>query len=110
MVGRGCDRDEVFKYLPALAGLEPYIFHPKLDPFKAQCKLLLSGCNMSDISVLLIGATGVLGKPLLQELTRQKQQFRRIAILTTPERAAKFKNSEVEIVQGSLYDAKSYQG
>jgi len=65
---------------------------------------------MADISVLLIGASGALGKPLLDELLRQKSHFKRVAILTTPERAYKFSNTEVEVVVGSLYEAKSYQG
>ena len=65
---------------------------------------------MADVSVLLIGASGALGKPLLEELIRQKMHFERIAILVTPERASKFSNSGVEVVVGSLYESKSYQG
>ncbi|KAJ9607944.1 hypothetical protein H2200_008023 [Cladophialophora chaetospira] len=65
---------------------------------------------MSDISVLLIGASGALGKPLLEELIRQKHLFKRVAILTAPDRASKFNDSEVEVIPGSLYDAKSYRG
>ncbi|EXJ71632.1 uncharacterized protein A1O5_05440 [Cladophialophora psammophila CBS 110553] len=65
---------------------------------------------MADISVLLIGASGALGKPLMDELIRQRDQFKRIAILATPDRATKFSNSDVEVVIGSFYEAKSYQG
>ncbi|KIW91421.1 uncharacterized protein Z519_08317 [Cladophialophora bantiana CBS 173.52] len=65
---------------------------------------------MADISVLLIGASGALGKPLMDELVRQRDQFQRIAILATPERATKFSNSDVEVVIGSFYEATSYQG
>ena len=65
---------------------------------------------MSDLSVLLVGASGVLGKPLLDELVRQKSHFQRLAILTTPDRAHKFDGSDVEVVIGSLYEAESYRG
>lgn len=65
---------------------------------------------MANISVLLIGASGAFGGPLLQELIRQKNQFKRIAILASPERASKFENSNVEVIAGSLYESKSYQG
>ena len=65
---------------------------------------------MSDISVLLVGGSGVLGKPLLDELISQRKQFKRIAVLATPDRAHKFADANVEIVAGSLYEAKSYQG
>ena len=65
---------------------------------------------MADISVLLIGASGALGKPLLEKLVRQKKQFRRIAILATPDRVYKFKDLDVELIVGSLYDPASYRG
>ncbi|KIX92229.1 uncharacterized protein Z520_12110 [Fonsecaea multimorphosa CBS 102226] len=65
---------------------------------------------MADVSVLLIGASGALGKPLLDELIRQRHQFKRIAILATPERANKFSNVGVEVVVGSFFEVKSYQG
>lgn len=65
---------------------------------------------MAGVSVLLVGASGVLGKPLLDEVIRQKDNFQRVAILATPERAAKFDNSGVEVVVGSLYDPRSYKG
>lgn len=66
---------------------------------------------MADVSVLLIGASGILGKPLLAELVHQRSQFKRVAILTTPGRAAKFNDAAgVEVVVGSLFDGKSYQG
>lgn len=66
---------------------------------------------MADISVLLIGASGILGKPLLDELVHQRGQFKRVAILTTPDRAAKFNElAGVEVVVGSLFEGNSYQG
>ncbi|OAP60956.1 hypothetical protein AYL99_05958 [Fonsecaea erecta] len=65
---------------------------------------------MADISVLVIGASGAFGKPLMDELVRQRHQFKRIAILATPERASKFSDSGVEVVVGSFYEVKSYRG
>jgi hypothetical protein len=66
--------------------------------------------NMSQISVILVGASGVLGAPLLDELVKQRNGFKRIAILATPDRAAKFDDSGVEVVVGSLTESKSYEG
>jgi uncharacterized protein YbjT (DUF2867 family) len=62
------------------------------------------------ISVLLIGASGVLGGPLLTELLRQKSSFDRVAVLTAPERADKFKTIDVEVITTSFYNAATYQG
>lgn len=66
--------------------------------------------NMPVISVLLIGASGALGKPLLDELLRQRHFFERVAILTTPDRASKFKDIDVEVIAKALTDAEAYQG
>lgn len=65
---------------------------------------------MTDISILLVGASGALGKPLLEELLHQQTQFKRIAILASPDRASKFKELDVEVIAGSLYDPASYRG
>ncbi len=65
---------------------------------------------MSAPSVLLIGASGALGKPLLDELLRQRSTFARVAILTSRGRRSKFDGVDVEIVTGPLYDAETYQG
>ena len=65
---------------------------------------------MSNISVLLSGASGALGKPLFDELISQKDHLKRIAILTTPERAHKCAESDAKVVVGSLYEARSYEG
>ena len=66
------------------------------------------------VSVLLIGAGGALGQPLLQELIRQKQAFTNIGILAaSPERAGKFgwvKEKGVQIIVGSFLEPKSYEG
>jgi uncharacterized protein YbjT (DUF2867 family) len=65
---------------------------------------------MSSISVLLVGASGALGGTLLNELIRQRNNFKRIAILATPDRAAKFNDNGVEVVAGLLTESKSYEG
>jgi shikimate 5-dehydrogenase len=66
---------------------------------------------MSSISVLLIGAGGALGRPILEELVRQKSSFTRIAILTTPDRAHKLQNLGAEVVSSkSLYEPLAYKG
>ena len=66
------------------------------------------------VSVLLIGAGGVLGQPLLQELIRQKGAFKTVGILAASnERAERFewvRDKGVKIVVGSFLDAKSYEG
>ena len=66
------------------------------------------------VSVLIIGAGGALGQPLLQELISQKAAFKTIAILAAnPERADKFEEARakgVKIVIGSFLDSKSYEG
>lgn len=65
---------------------------------------------MGDIRILLIGASGALGKPILDVLQDQTAHFARVAILTTHDRASKFKNVGAEVVVGSLLDAASYKG
>lgn len=65
---------------------------------------------MSKISVLLIGASGSLGAPLLEELKRQKASFARVAILTAPDRASKFDGAGVEVITKSSYDSTTYLG
>ena len=69
---------------------------------------------MSPISVLLIGASGALGQPLLQELIRQKSSFKRIAILAAnEEKTAKFADAReagIEVVVGSFLEPTSYAG
>jgi hypothetical protein len=66
------------------------------------------------VSVLLIGAGGALGQPLLQELIRQRDSFKTVAILAaTSERAEKFewaKQEGVKVVLGSFLEPKSYEG
>lgn len=69
---------------------------------------------MSTISILLIGASGAFGQPLLQEFTRQKSSFKRIAILAAnEEKAARFTNARkdgIDVVVGSSLNSTSYAG
>ncbi|KZF25654.1 NAD(P)-binding protein [Xylona heveae TC161] len=64
-------------------------------------------------SVLLIGASGSLGVPLVEEFIRQKSKFERIAILADPSRAKKFEDVQkrgIDVVTGSFLDPNSYKG
>ncbi|KAJ7817735.1 hypothetical protein B0H14DRAFT_2841512 [Mycena olivaceomarginata] len=64
-------------------------------------------------SVLLIGASGALGRPLVEEFQKQRARFNRVAILADPERAHKFSEVQkngIEVISGSFLDFKVYQG
>lgn len=69
---------------------------------------------MSTLSVLLVGASGAWGQPLVNEFVKQKHEFRRVAILARSESyVSKFdsvKSEGIDIVVGSFLDAKSYEG
>ncbi|KAJ7662946.1 hypothetical protein B0H17DRAFT_991578 [Mycena rosella] len=64
-------------------------------------------------SVLIIGASGSLGRPLVAEFQKHKSRFARVAILSDPAKAHKFADMQkngIEVVLGSFLDFKSYQG
>ncbi|KAJ6572635.1 hypothetical protein B0H10DRAFT_2168683 [Mycena sp. CBHHK59/15] len=64
-------------------------------------------------SVLIIGASGSLGRPLVEEFQRQKSRFNRVAILSDPDKGYKFADvnkNEIEVVMGSFLDSNSYKG
>jgi uncharacterized protein YbjT (DUF2867 family) len=64
-------------------------------------------------SILLIGASGLLGKPVVEELLAQKERFDRIGILADPSRKGKFASYEsqgVDLVVGSYLDSRLYSG
>jgi hypothetical protein len=69
---------------------------------------------MSAVSVLLIGASGAFGQPLLHELIRQKSAFKRIAILAANEEKARtFVNARkdgIEVTVASFLETSSYAG
>lgn len=69
---------------------------------------------MSDLSVLLIGAGGAWGTPLVEEFIEQSLSFKRIAILARDDKHAqkfsKAKERGIDIVSGSFLDASSYEG
>ena len=64
-------------------------------------------------SVLIIGASGVVGRPLVQEFFHNKSKFERIAVLADPAKVSRFANVQaqgVDLVVGSFLDANSYKG
>ena len=69
---------------------------------------------MSNLSVLLIGAGGAWGTPLVEEFIKQKDSFKRVAILARDSaHGEKFNHAKergIEVVAGGLLDSSSYQG
>lgn len=69
---------------------------------------------MSKPRVLLVGASGAWGQPLVNEFIKQKHDFKRIAILARSEsQVSKFASAQsagIDVVVGSTLDAKSYEG
>ncbi|PNP39720.1 hypothetical protein TGAMA5MH_08391 [Trichoderma gamsii] len=64
-------------------------------------------------SVLVIGAGGAFGRPLMEEFIKQKSSFSRIAILSDPAKVSKFSDftaQGIEVISGSFLDSKSYEG
>ncbi|CAK5276307.1 unnamed protein product [Mycena citricolor] len=64
-------------------------------------------------SILIIGGSGALGKPLTETFLRRKDRFGRIAILSEPEKAHKLDIARAlgaEFVFGSFLDAEIYHG
>ncbi|KAJ7133457.1 hypothetical protein C8R44DRAFT_870849 [Mycena epipterygia] len=64
-------------------------------------------------SVLIIGGSGAVGRPLVDEFLKQKSKFQRIAVLADPAKLSRFADAQakgVEIVVGSFLDAKAYTG
>jgi FlaA1/EpsC-like NDP-sugar epimerase len=66
------------------------------------------------ISVLLVGAGGAFGQPLLEEFIRQKTAFKSIGLLSSTEKkVAKYAwaaKQGVKVVVGSFLQSKSYEG
>ncbi|KAJ6490746.1 hypothetical protein C8R47DRAFT_976968 [Mycena vitilis] len=64
-------------------------------------------------SVLIIGASGIVGRHLIPEFLKHKASFERIGILADPAKASRFaevQSQGVEVVIGSFLEASSYQG
>lgn len=64
-------------------------------------------------SVLIIGAGGAFGRPLVEEFIKQKSHFSRVGILADPAKVSKFSDAAaqgIEIVPGSFLDPKAYEG
>jgi uncharacterized protein YbjT (DUF2867 family) len=66
-------------------------------------------------SVLLLGATGLIGSKVAKELSIHKDALKRVAFLTpaansAPEKEKRYAGVPIERVNGALDDAKSYEG
>lgn len=65
-------------------------------------------------SVLLVGASGTIGVPLVREFIKHRSKFGRLAVLASDvSKKAKFAEAEsngFEIVVGELLEASSYEG
>ncbi|KAF8181970.1 hypothetical protein K438DRAFT_2168410 [Mycena galopus ATCC 62051] len=64
-------------------------------------------------SVVIIGASGTVGRPLVQEFLKNKTSFGRIAVLADPTKVSRFTDVQsqgVEVVVGSFLEANSYKG
>jgi len=68
---------------------------------------------MDSPSVLIIGASGFIGGPVLKELMQQRTSFSRVAILAEASKVHKFSDAQAngaEIVIGSFTDPSSFKG
>lgn len=64
-------------------------------------------------SVLVIGAGGAFGRPLMEEFINQNASFSKIGILSDPAKVSKFSDFAargIEVISGSYLDPKSYEG
>jgi uncharacterized protein YbjT (DUF2867 family) len=66
-------------------------------------------------SVLLLGATGLIGSKVAKELSIHKGILKRVAFLTptanaAPEKEKRYAEVPIERVNGALEDEKSYKG
>ena len=64
-------------------------------------------------SVLLIGASGTMGKLVTSQFAAQRTDFAKVGILTDPEKAHKFEDAAkngLHVVQGWYLDPAVYQG
>ncbi|KAJ6556033.1 hypothetical protein B0H19DRAFT_1029153 [Mycena capillaripes] len=64
-------------------------------------------------AVLIIGASGIVGRPLVQEFLKNKTKFARIGVLAEPAKVSRFeevKAQGVEVIVGSFLEASSYKG
>ncbi|KAI9690660.1 MAG: hypothetical protein M1820_009940 [Bogoriella megaspora] len=64
-------------------------------------------------SVLLIGASGAFGRPLVEEFIRQLHKFHKVGILADPAKISKFAEVAkrgIQVVPGSFFEPNSYAG
>lgn len=66
------------------------------------------------ISVLIVGAGGAFGQPLLEEFIRQRSSFNTIAVLASNKQKRKdfagLETQGIKIISGSFLDSNSYIG
>ncbi|KAL6699496.1 hypothetical protein J3F84DRAFT_404545 [Trichoderma pleuroticola] len=68
---------------------------------------------MSKPFVIIIGASGNVGRPLLEEFLSKADQFSKIGVLSSPSSAHKFENEKargIDVVVGSFADPACYRG
>ena len=68
---------------------------------------------MSSQSVLIVGASGYIGRVVAQEFLAQKSKFARVAILSAVSKVEKFVDiakSGMEVVIGSFLEPSSFKG
>ncbi|KAJ6451092.1 hypothetical protein C8R47DRAFT_998646 [Mycena vitilis] len=65
------------------------------------------------LSVIVVGASGAVGRPLMEEFLGQKSKFGRVAVLSDPAKVARFAEIQtrgIDVIVGSFLEAKSYDG
>ncbi|KAJ6556025.1 hypothetical protein B0H19DRAFT_1262146 [Mycena capillaripes] len=83
---------------------------------KALCDvapMVLDIMGLPQPKVLIIGASGLVGRPLVQEFLKNKTKFARIGVLADPAKVSRFaevKAQGVEVIVGSYLEASSYKG
>ncbi|KAK7032679.1 NAD(P)-binding protein [Favolaschia claudopus] len=68
---------------------------------------------MAPPSVLIIGGSGAVGRPLVEEFVKSKEKFGRIGVLSDALKVSKFSElpkQGIEVVVGSFLEAASYKG
>lgn len=68
---------------------------------------------MTSPSVLVVGASGAFGQPLVEEFLRQKSKFNKIGVLARPGTEHKYPDAQAKgltVIVGSMLDVNSYKG
>ncbi|KAJ7656736.1 hypothetical protein DFH06DRAFT_1410090 [Mycena polygramma] len=65
------------------------------------------------LSVIVVGASGAVGRPLMEEFLPQKSKFGRVAVLADPAKVSRFAEIQakgIDVVVGSFLEASCYDG